>query len=207
MISWLLVTAHAQINLGLPFNRGNAKYDTFNDYFTDLINFSVIIASLVAVIVIVYAGLTYVQSQGQADKASHAKELIAGALTGLGLLLLIRLILPTLNIGAAAVGLVHAEDTGAINPLEPVSLEGTSLSGLSLDQLFDRFVYWLAALAALAAFSGIIYSGYIIITAGGDPAQAAKGRSNLLWSIVGLIVATLAFVIVRFAFGLGASLT
>lgn len=87
-----------RIRLGLPFG-GQSEYASFNEYFVALVNFAVITAGLIAVLVIVYAGYIYTQSQGQADKVSMAKELIAGALTGLGLLLLTRLILSTLNIG------------------------------------------------------------------------------------------------------------
>lgn len=97
-MTWFLGVAHAQFELGLPFSE-HTKYATFNAYFTDLVNFAVIIAGLIAVLVIVYAGYIYTQSQGQADRVSYAKELIAGALTGLALLLMIRLILPTLGIG------------------------------------------------------------------------------------------------------------
>ncbi|QQG49757.1 MAG: hypothetical protein HZB70_03095 [Candidatus Berkelbacteria bacterium] len=98
MTSWLGKALAQDIHLGLPFG-DRAEYTTFNAYFTALISFAVTIASLVAVLVIVYAGYVYTQSQGQADKVSFAKELIAGALTGLALLLMIRLILPTLGIG------------------------------------------------------------------------------------------------------------
>lgn len=105
---WIGVAQAAKIQLGLPFGE-NAEFDTFNEYFTALVNFAVIAAGLIAVLVIVYAGYVYTQSQGQADRVSYAKELIAGALTGLALLLMIRLIVPTLGIGEPA---PPAEETG-----------------------------------------------------------------------------------------------
>lgn len=102
---WLGRAIAQDINLGLPF-ADRATYPTFNAYFTALVSFAVTIASLIAVAVIVYAGFVYSQSQGQADKVSFAKELIAGALTGLALLLMIRLILPTLGIGENPAALI-----------------------------------------------------------------------------------------------------
>lgn len=205
MLEWFAPPALAQaLNLGLPFS-DKAQYSSFSEYFTALVNFSIVVAGLVAVLIIVYAGFTYVQSQGEAAKVSHAKELIAGALTGLALLLMTRLILPTLNIGRTSLfgtsALAQSPDPGDI-----VSLDGTKLPSFSWDELFNRVIYWTTAFVALAAFCGIVYSGYMILTAGGDPGKAAKGRSNLLWSVLGLIVAMLAFVIVRFAFGVGKSL-
>ncbi len=103
-MNYLFERALAQnnpIKLGLPFG-AQSEYGSFNEYFTALVNFAVGAAGLIAVLVIVYAGFIYTQSQGQADKVSMAKELIAGALTGLGLLLLTRLILSTLCIGGQA---------------------------------------------------------------------------------------------------------
>jgi heme/copper-type cytochrome/quinol oxidase subunit 2 len=90
--------ARAQFTAGLPFGQGT--YSNFGQYFTDLVTLAIEIAIAVATLIIVYAGILYGRSQGKAEQASQAKELIAGALTGLAILLLIRLILPTLNIGS-----------------------------------------------------------------------------------------------------------
>lgn len=207
MFSFLVGRAYAQFELGLPFggkNCPNGDCPTFNAYFTDLINFAVVIAVLVSVLVIVYAGIMYAQSQGEASKVAHAKELIAGALTGLILLFLIRLIVPTLNIGGQSfleVGAVLAQ-----TPINQVDLKDTVLPNMSLEDFFKKVIGWLEVIVAVAAFAGIVYSGFMITTAGGDMAKAAKGRSNLLWSVLGLIVALLAYTITSFAFRLGESL-
>lgn len=47
----------------------------------------------------------------------------------------------------------------------------------------------------------IIVSGIQFITSGGDTAKATKARQTLTYSIVGLIVAVLAYAIVRFVIG------
>jgi len=54
----------------------------------------------------------------------------------------------------------------------------------------------LAFLAAMA-FAGIIYSGVMMITAGGDAAKFAQGRKNLIWAIIGIIVVVLSYAIIR----------
>lgn len=207
MIGYWIGRAEAAIELGLPFGADkvcpNGVCPDFNAYFTGIVNFSIVVAGLVAVLVIVYAGFMYTQSQGEAAKVSQAKELIAGALTGLALLLLIRLILPTLNIGR-----ILTQPTTAYAQLNTnsVDLGNTALPNLTWDKLFDNVIGLLVGVVGLAAMAGVIYSGYMIITAGGDPGQAAKGRSNLLWSVLGLIVAITAYTIVSFAFKLGGSL-
>lgn len=47
----------------------------------------------------------------------------------------------------------------------------------------------------------IIVSGIQFITSGGDTTKATKARQTLTYSIVGLIVAVLAYAIVRFVLG------
>ncbi len=56
----------------------------FYKYYTNLI---VPVGIVLAVVVIVYAGIVYASSQGQPDKLGLAKELIVGALIGLLILL------------------------------------------------------------------------------------------------------------------------
>lgn len=103
-MNWLVGTAYAQgFQLGLPLGvpggkcAGGACSD-FGAYFHDLILLGIYVAMAVAVIMVAYAGFIYAHSQGQADQVSKAKELVAGTFTGLALLLLIRLILPTLGL-------------------------------------------------------------------------------------------------------------
>ena len=61
-----------------------AVTDQFYGYYVSLV---IPIGVILAVIVIVYAGIVYASSQGQPDKLGLAKELIVGALIGLFILL------------------------------------------------------------------------------------------------------------------------
>ncbi len=54
------------------------------------------------------------------------------------------------------------------------------------------------AILGILAFINIIYSGYMIITAGGDAAKAATGRKNIIITVIGIIVISLAYEIVIF---------
>ena len=57
-----------------------------------------VIATSFSVLIFVYAGLVYVQSQGDPSKVSLAKELVSGVIVGMAIILLIKVILPTLGI-------------------------------------------------------------------------------------------------------------
>lgn len=43
----------------------------------------------------------------------------------------------------------------------------------------------------------IIYGGYLILTSRGDPSQLNKGRTNITYAIIGLLLAILGFVFVQ----------
>ncbi|MEK7201996.1 MAG: hypothetical protein AAB669_00465 [Patescibacteria group bacterium] len=62
------------------------------------------------------------------------------------------------------------------------------------------------AFLAAAAFVGIIYSGVMMITAGGDATKFAAGKKNLIWSIVGVVVIVLSYFIIKFVFSLTGAL-
>lgn len=98
---FVIFTAFAQekIKLGLPF-AGESGYDSFNEYFAALITYGLVAAATMATGVIVYAGILYSSSKGSAEGVNKAKELASGSITGLIILLLIKLILPTLNINS-----------------------------------------------------------------------------------------------------------
>lgn len=96
--SWLIIsTAQAAWTPGLSIGENNG-YTGFTDYFTDLIKLAVIIGGTVSVAIVIYAGIIYSKSQGKPEEINKAKELVAGSLTGIAILLLIRLVTPTLGI-------------------------------------------------------------------------------------------------------------
>lgn len=53
-------------------------------------------------------------------------------------------------------------------------------------------------IAGIIAFFYLIYSGFIYLTAGGNPDAAKKGQQGLLNAILGLVIIFLAYGIVRF---------
>lgn len=59
------------------------------------------------------------------------------------------------------------------------------------------------AFIGLMAFIGIVYSGIMMITSGGDASKFEVGKKNLLWSIIGIIVITLSYFIIRFVYSFG----
>ena len=81
-------------------------------------------------------------------------------------------------------------DMSGIFPNTP-SLEGT----------LQKIVTFIFALMGIVAVFVIIYAGFMMMTSSGDPGKVKKGKDTILWGIIGLIVAILAYAIVNFVLG------
>jgi hypothetical protein len=83
--------------------------------------------------------------------------------------------------------------------LNQVNLNGVSgLSGLtSIDALITNIINLVFLILGIAAFVGVVYSGFMMITSGGDATKFATGRKNLLWAVIGIIVIILSFFLVK----------
>lgn len=71
---------------------------------------------------------------------------------------------------------------------------GFDTSGKALIQLG---INWLFIIAALLTVLFMIYAGIQWITSRGDPSRIAAAKSRLFYAIIGLVVVSLAFFIVR----------
>lgn len=73
----------------------------------------------------------------------------------------------------------------------------------NLQQTLTSLIF---AFLAVAAFTGIIYSAVMMITAGGDATKFAAGKKNLIWSIIGIVVVVLSYFIIKFIYSLSGAL-
>lgn len=69
----------------------------------------------------------------------------------------------------------------------------------SLEDYFQKLINVLPEILALLSFASLITSGYIYLTAGPNEATAAKGKNGIIYSVLGIFIASLAYVIVRVA--------
>lgn len=102
MSGWLLGRALAY-TIGVPIEKaadGTPKttYTSFSEYFLALIKLAVTVAIALAVLMIVWGAFKYVTSGGDESRAKDGKDIIVGALVGLALLFLIRIIVPIIQV-------------------------------------------------------------------------------------------------------------
>lgn len=102
MWDWLVGRALAY-TIGVPIaSDANGvpitSYPSFAAYFLDLIKLATNWAIALAVLMIVWGAFKYTTSGGEEAKAKDGKDIIIGALVGLALLFLIKIIVPIISI-------------------------------------------------------------------------------------------------------------
>lgn len=109
------------------------------------------------------------------------------------------------------VGTAHAQGRNLFDFFDGINIfrgSGTNLNAEgTATNLITLIVNWMLGIAAVIAFIYLVMSGINYITAGGDADKATKARTGILNAIIGIVVIVLAFFIMRFAAGLGGSIS
>lgn len=142
--------------------------DVNNFILTTISAFLILIGTL-ATIFLVYAGVIYISSSGNEEQASRAKRQVLYAVIGIILALSANIIL-----------------NAVINR-----------DALTIVALVDPFINMALALISTIAAISLIYAGTVYITSTGDIEESNRARRQILYSILGLVVAGAAYTIVN----------
>jgi len=82
---------------------------------------------------------------------------------------------------------------GEFLPDEQAGMEGKTLPGI-----ISEVLSWALGFAIVVAVIIIIAAGYMYITAAGDESKIKKATTTLTWAIIGLIIAFVAMILVKF---------
>ncbi len=82
----------------------------------------------------------------------------------------------------------------------PPELNGTGNEGILKNYIKNVLNVLFIAIGVIAVFM-IIYSGIIYMTAAGDPGKIATAKKSIMYAIVGLVIAIMAYAIVNFIIG------
>ncbi len=145
------------------------------------------LAGIAAVVSIVIAGAGFITSGGNAEKAAGARRRVINSVIGLVIALIATV---TVTFVGNSLG---GQAVSSSNQLPNVQADASQLQNL-----LNLGLVIIGGLAVLF----IVISGLKYITAGGDPAKTASARSQLLYSVIGLVVAGSAAVIVNFVLNL-----
>ena len=70
--------------------------------------------------------------------------------------------------------------------------------GASLTEIVQSILNWIFGIIGIVAVVMIIIGGFNMMISSGDPGKVKKGKDTILYGIIGLVVALLAFAIVNF---------
>lgn len=65
---------------------------------------------------------------------------------------------------------------------------------------FDNVIEYALGLVGVLALAGIVYGGFLYITAMGNQDRIEQGKNAVFYSVIGIIVVGLAFAIIKFIF-------
>lgn len=72
----------------------------------------------------------------------------------------------------------------------------TTLPQGSLYNIIGNIMKWLLGILGFIAIIGFVISGIMYLTAAGDEGQQKKAKAQMMWSITGVIVALIGWVVV-----------
>jgi hypothetical protein len=161
-----------------PLGVGENSYENF---FKTILQGILNLIALLAIVFIVIAGVIYLMasSSGNDKMVETAKKIWAGSLIGLAL----SVAAPTfINQILAIIG-------GGVS---------TDLSAApSLSSILDNTLTFLLSIIGILAIIGITINSILMLTAGGDSNRFEKAKKGFNFSLLGLIVAGSALILVR----------
>lgn len=113
---------------------------------------------------------------------------------------LIILICLFLAVALFAIVLVAQQSGSAQTAMDPIPAPNiqSPFNGTELGSAFTITIDILISFAGLFAFIAIVYSGISYIVSAGEPEATEKAKKNLIWAIIGCVIVTASFAILRY---------
>jgi len=130
-----------------------------------------IVIGILAVVFIIIGGLRYVLSNGDSKKLEQARNTITYAIVGLVLAIL----------------------AYAITQFIVQIVDGSSWQKFR-DSVINTLIYGVGVISVIM----VIVNGFRFTTSAGDPSKAKSAREGVLYAVIGVVIAIVAFSIVNF---------
>ena len=136
-----------------------------------------------AVIMIVVGGIVYITSAGRTSQLELGKKILTFALIGFALAVAAPSILKEImNLASGGEG---STDNNVIS------------QATDIKDILAGIMHWVISLVGVIAIIGFVVSGLNFIVAGGDTGRADKARKGLMYSIIGVVVAGMALLLLK----------
>lgn len=97
--SFLNLLVFSQVFADFDSRLFGGRYDSYEAWFRVVWNWAMVIMIPISVVVLSVAGILYMTSEGDSNRVALAKRLVVGVLSGVGLLVLARLIMTVVGVG------------------------------------------------------------------------------------------------------------
>lgn len=127
---------------------------------------------------------------------NNIKRTIAAVLLGVTILSV-----PAVATAAPSLGYVGATTSSKQTICKGAGLSGAECDGSgssSIESLLKNVIQLLSVIVGIAGIVMVIVSGLKYVTSGGDASKVSSAKSTLIYALIGLVVAALAQVMVRF---------
>jgi hypothetical protein len=152
-----------------------------------------ILAGIVAVVYVIYAGIKYIMSQGSPDETAKAQSTLINSLLGLALALVAVALVS--YIGNHVAG--SSGGSAGVSGIDVSGLPKTTATGSTVKTVLSIVDTVIGALALLF----ITIGGFRYVLSQGDPQATGKAKNTILYALIGLVVAVMAQIIVTFVIG------
>ena len=156
------------------------KINTLEGLLASLLNSLRGFVAVVAIIVIIIGGIMYITSGGSEKQIETAKKAIGGALIGMAIIFAAPAFLKEI------LNILGARDMPADVAAAP-----------SILQIAEKVLQFLLSIVGILAIIGLIVGGAFYMTAYGDEEKAKKGKEIIKNSLIGIIVASAALLLIK----------
>ncbi len=151
------------------------EVSTFGDFVSLVWNYGSQVIIALAVLFIVVGAFFYVASMGNEERVSQGKQMIFGSLIAVAIVIFSGVLIRTLHTPTQGT-------SGYLSDVPTVIQNATNI-----------LVGSIGAFAVLM----MIYAGFLYVTAQGETEKITKATTALRYSVIGLVVGALAYVIVN----------
>lgn len=159
-----------------PGQYGIPSISANSDFVSNVFNWGITIAGLVAVGFVIMGGINYVISRGDPNRTKKALMTILYSVVGVVIVILAKAI--TYFVSG------NVTDDGGILPAIVVDVLNVVIG-----------------VVAVVSVVMIVVGGIWFATSQGDPNKTKRARDTVLYSLIGLVVAILSFAIINFVAG------
>ncbi len=97
--------------------------------------------------------------------------------------------------------LAFVTSTKAQNLIQPGDCPPGTTCGDDFRQTVISYINYFLGFLGLAAVAVIIYAGVLMVTSAGDDEQTGKGKTIIMWAVIGIVIVLLAYSLVNFVLG------